>query len=117
MAQTIRNVAIIMALAFVVAVVPGGDDAAETVLTALSMIFLAAIAWAAARFYRSQEMTLDTIPDGKRALLFGSIGAILLLVVGFEEFQERDGGVLVWIALMAAAIAAIFVVWRDATTY
>ncbi|MCE3267496.1 MAG: hypothetical protein K0S15_2205 [Solirubrobacterales bacterium] len=117
MVQTIRNVAIIMALAFVVAVVPGGDAAAETVLVALSMTFLAAIAWAASRYYRSQEMTLDTIPDGKRALLFGSIGGIVLLIIGYEEFRSWNGGVLAWIALMAAAIAIVFVVWRDATTY
>lgn len=117
MPQTVRNVAIIMALALVVAVVPGGDAAAEAILVALMMGFLAAIAWAGARLYRSQEMTLDTIPDGRRAILFGAIAAILLLIVGFEEFQERDGGVLVWIALMAVSVGAIFMVWRDATTY
>jgi hypothetical protein len=117
MAQTLRNLAIIMLLALVVAVVPGGDAAAETILVALSMAFLAAIAWAAARLYRSQEMTLDTIPDGRKAILFGAIGAIALLIVGFEGFQERDGGILIWIALMAASVTAIFLVWREATTY
>lgn len=115
--QTARNVAIILALALVVAVVPGGDAAAEAILVALSMAFLGLIAWAAARFYREQEMTFDTIPDGKRAVLFGAVGAIALLVVGYEEFRSWDGGILLWIALLAGAIAAIFVLWRDATTY
>ena len=32
-------------------------------------------------------------------------------------FSSWAGGVLVWIALMAAAIAAIFLVWRETTTY
>jgi hypothetical protein len=115
--QTARNVAIIMLLALIVTAVPGGDAAAEAILVALSMAFLAAIAFACARLYRSQQMTLATIPDTRRAILFGSVGAIALLIVGYEEFRSWDGGVLVWIALMAAAVAAIFLVWRDATTY
>ena len=117
MLQTIRNVAIIMLLALVITVVPGGDAAAETVLVALTMTFLAAIAWACARLYRSQEETLAIIPDSRRAILFGGVGAIALLIVGYEEFRSWDGGVLVWIGLMVGAVAAIFLVWRDATTY
>lgn len=117
MAQTIRNVAIIAALALVVTVVPGGDAAAETILVALSMAFLVAIAFFCFRLYREREMTLATMPDSRRAILFGAVGAIALLVVGFEEFDSRGGGVLVWIGLMAGAVAAIFLVWRDATTY
>ena len=117
MLQTIRNVAIIMLLALVITIVPGGDDAAQTILVALSMVFLAAIAWAGARFYREQQLTLSGIPDSRRAILFGAVGAIALLIVGYEEFRSWDGGVLVWIGLMTGAVAAIFLVWRDAVTY
>lgn len=117
MLQTVRNIAIIALLALAVDVVPGGGAAAETILVALSMAFLAAIAWFAFRAYREQQMTLMTLSDGRRAILFGAIGAIALLIVGFEEFRSWDGGVLVWIGLMAAAVGAIFVVVRDATTY
>ena len=63
MLQTARNVAIIMLLALIVAVVPGGDAAAEAILVALSMAFLAAIAWFVARLYRDQQLTLATMPD------------------------------------------------------
>lgn len=115
--QTARNIAIILLLAVVVAVVPGGGDAAETVLVALSMAFLAAIAWFVARLYNEQQLTLATMTDGRRAILFGAVGAIVLLVVGYEEFREWDGGILVWLALMAGSIAAIFLVVRDATRY
>lgn len=116
MVQTIRNVAIIMLLALVVAFVPGGDAAADTILVALTMVFLAAIAWACARLYRDQQLTLSTMRDSRRAVLFGAVGAILLLIVGFEQFSSWDGGVVLWIALMAAAVAAIFVVAREATS-
>ena len=117
MVQTARNVAIIMALALVVAVVPGGDAAAEAILVALSMAFLAAIAWFCARLYREQNLTLATMSDGRRAILFGAVGAIALLIVGYEEFRSWDAGILVWIALLAGAVAAIFFTWREANTY
>jgi hypothetical protein len=115
--QTLRNVSIIALLALVVAVAPGGGEAAETILVAISMAFLAAIAFLVARLYRDQQMTLMTLTDGRRALLFGAAGAIVLLIVGFEEFQSWGGGVAVWIMLMAAAVGAIFFVLRDATRY
>jgi hypothetical protein len=117
MSQTLRNVAIIALLALAVTVVPGGGAAAETVLTALSMAFLAAIAFFVYRIYGQQQMTLATLSDGRRAILFGAVGAIALLIVGFEEFSSWGGGVLLWIALMAAAVGAIFLIWRDTTTY
>ena len=115
--QNVRNVAIIMLLALVVAAVPGGGNAADTILLALQIAFLAAIAFAVYRLYLSQEMTLATLTDGRRALLFGSVGAIALLIAGYEKFDSWTGGVIVWLLLMFTALMAIFLVWRDATTY
>ena len=86
--QNVRNVAIIMLLALVVAAVPGGGNAADTILLALQIAFLAAIAFAVYRLYLSQEMTLATLTDGRRALLFGSVGAIALLIAGYEQFDS-----------------------------
>jgi hypothetical protein len=115
--RTARNVAIILLLALAVDLLPGGGAAAETILVAISMAFFAAIAWFVFRLYREQQMTLLGMADGRRALLYGAVGAIALLIVGYEEFSSWSGGIVVWIALMAAAIAAIFVVWREASTY
>jgi hypothetical protein len=116
--QTVRNIAIIAALAAAVDFLPGGGVAATTVLTALTLIFLAAIAWLVYRVYREQQLTLATLSDARRAGLFGAVGAIALLIVaesnGVFAFQ---GGLVLWIALLAACIALIFVIWRDATTY
>jgi hypothetical protein len=114
--QTARNVAIILVLAAIVDLVPGGGDAAETIMVAITMAFAAAISWFVYRLYRQQEMTMLTLTDGRRAIMFGAVGAILLLIAGFEEFRAWDGGVVLWIALMAGAVGAIFLVWREATT-
>lgn len=117
MPQTLRNVAIILALAAVVDFLPGGGAAADTVMAALSMLFFAAIAWFVYRLYREQQLTLATLTDARRAGLFGALGGIALLIVAYDDFRSWSGGVLLWIALLAACIAAIFLIWRRATTY
>jgi uncharacterized protein involved in cysteine biosynthesis len=115
--QTIRNVAIILLLALAVDVLPGGGEAAAAVLSALTMCFLAAIGWLVYRLYREQQLTLATLTDARRAGLFGAVGAIALLIVGYDEFSGWEGGIVLWIALMAGAVGAIILIWRDATTY
>jgi hypothetical protein len=115
--QTVRNIAIIAALAAVVDFAPGGGAAADTVLAALTMIFFAAIVWMVYRLYREQQMTLATLSDGRKAGLFGAVGAIALLVVAYDDFIDWTGGLLLWLALLAGCIAVIFLIWREATTY
>ena len=117
MLQTIRNVAIIAGLAAAIDFLPGGGDAAAAVLAALMMIFLAAIAWLVYRVYREQQLTLATLSDARKAGLFGAVGGIALLVVAYDDFSSWTGGVLLWIALMAACVGVIFLIWREATTY
>jgi len=116
--QTIRNIAIIAALAAAVDFLPGGGEAAATVLALLTLIFLATIAWLVYRLYREQQLTLATLTDARRAALFGAVGGIALLVVAASnDVFDFAGGLLLWVALMAACIAVIFLIWRDATTY
>jgi hypothetical protein len=112
-----RNIAIILLLALGVAFVPGGGSAADAVLAALFMGFLATIGFLGYRLYMQNQMTLLTLSDGRRALLFGAIGAIALMVVGTDELLGDGLGTLVWIAVLAASVLAIIQVWRDANTY
>jgi uncharacterized membrane protein (DUF2068 family) len=115
--QTLRNVAIILALAAVVDFLPGGGAAAATVMSALTLIFMAAIAWFVYRLYREQQLTLATLSDPQKAGLFGAVGGIALLVVAYDEFSSWSGGVLLWIALLAGCVGGIFLIWRSANTY
>jgi hypothetical protein len=115
--QTVRNVAIIAALAAAIDFLPGGGDAAAAVLSALTMIFFAAIAWLVYRVYREQQLTLSTLSDARKAGLFGAVGGIALLLVGYNDFNSWTGGLVLWIALLAACAGAIFLIWREANTY
>ena len=111
-----RNVAIIMLLALVVAFIPGGGNAAEAVITALTMALLAGVAWMVYTLSRENQLTLATLTDARRAILYGAVGMILLLVAGSDKLFSSGGGTLLWIVLLAASIAAIWRVWMDANT-
>jgi O-antigen/teichoic acid export membrane protein len=117
MTQTIRNVAIIALLAAAVDFLPAGGEVAATVVALLAMLFFAAIAWFAYRLYQEQQFTLSTLSDARKAGLFGAVGGIALLVVAYDDFRAWEGGLVLWIALVAACAGAIFLIWRDASTY
>jgi hypothetical protein len=115
--RTLRNVAIVMLLALVVAFAPAGGNVAEAILTAITMGFLAAIAWTAFVLSRQNQLTLATLSDGRRGLLYGGLGMIALLIAGSDELFDSGGGTLAWIVLLGASIAAIWRVWIDANSY
>jgi hypothetical protein len=115
--RVLRNVAIVMALAVVVAFVPAGGNAADAILTAITMGFLAAIAWSLYVLSRQQQLTLATLSDGRRAILYAALGLIALLIAGSDEMFDSGGGTLAWILLLGASVAAIWRVWTEANTY
>lgn len=115
--QTVRNVAIIAALAAAVDLLPGGGAAAATVLAVLTMAFFAAIAWLVYRFYREQQLTLATLSDARRAGLFGAVGGIALLVAAYDKFSSFNGGIVLWVVLIAACVGLAVTIWRGASSY
>ena len=114
--RTARNVAIIMLLALVVAFLPGGGNAAETLLTALTMGLLAGITWMVYTVSRENQLTLATLSDSRRAVLYGAVGLLALLIAGSDKLFSTGGGTLLWILLLAIAVGAIWRVWMEANS-
>jgi hypothetical protein len=114
--RTARNLAIIMLLALVIAFLPGGGNLAAAVLTALTMALLTGIAWMIYTFSRENQLTLATLTDGRRAILYGGVGLLALLIAGSDKLFSTGGGTLLWILLLAIAIGAIWRVWMEANT-
>jgi hypothetical protein len=100
----------------VVAFVPGGGNAADTVLTAITMGFLAAIAWMVYVLSRQNQLTLATLTDGRRAILYSALGMIALLIAGSDELFSTGGGTVAWILLLGASVGAIWRIWMDANS-
>jgi hypothetical protein len=106
-----------MLLALAVAFAPAGGNAADAVLAAITMGFLAAIAWTVFVLSRQNQLTLAALSDGRRAVLYGALGLIALLIAGSDELFASGGGTLAWILLLGAAVAAIWRIWIEANTY
>lgn len=115
--RNLRNVAIIMLLALVVAFAPAGGNAADAIMTAITMGFLAAIAWTAFVLSRQNQLTLAALSDARRAILYSAIGLIVLLIAGGDELFSSGAGTLAWILLLGASVAAIWRIWIEANTY
>jgi len=111
-----RNVAIILLLALLVAFLPGGGNLAEALITALTMGLLAGVAWMIYTLSRENQLTLATLSDGRRAVLYGAFGLLALLIAGSDKMFNTGGGTLLWILLLAVALAAIWRVWMEANT-
>lgn len=116
-ARTARNVAIIMVLALFVAFVPAGGHAVDAIVAVITMGFLAGIAWMIYTWSRENQLTLATLSDGRRAVLYGSFGMLALLVAGKTKMWGTGGGTLLWIILFGASLGAIWKVWMDAQSY
>jgi hypothetical protein len=118
MIRTLRNVAIVALLAFLVAFLPGGGQAAQAVITVLGMAFLATIAFAGRQMYRENRLTFDSLPDDQRGVLLGSVGVVVLMIAGADELLGGGGfGAVLWVTLVACAAVAIVGVWMRAHSY
>ena len=75
--RALSDVAIIALLALGVAFLPGGGNAATAATTALLLAFLAVMALAGRQLYRQNQLTIDTLTDRDRGILYAGIGLIV----------------------------------------
>jgi hypothetical protein len=116
--KNVRNVAIVLALAAAVVLVPGGGIATSVIGVLLSLAFMAGMAWFAARLYLEHRMTLFALSDRLRAILYGAIAAAVMAVVAAPRLFDAGGvGIVIWFAVMGGACYALFAVWRASREY
>ena len=112
-----RNVAIVLALGAIVYFVPGGGDAAALVGAVFSTAILAAFVMFAVRFYRERRMDINLLDDRWRAVLYGSLGVIVLAMAARPRLIATGGGVILWLAAVAGSAYGLYRVWRHHREY
>jgi low temperature requirement protein LtrA len=117
MVRTLIYIAIILALAAAVALLPGGGTAAGAVGTALSIAFLGTLVWFAARVYRENRMALMALDERWRALLYVAIGVVVVTLAATSRLWLTSAGVIAWFALLFAAAYALYATWRHSREY
>ena len=109
---------LIAAVALALVVLPGGGNALDVVLTALTIVFFAAIALLVARLYRQYRLDLDSLDANIRLALYGSLAIAVLTFTGTDRlFDAGGGGVLAWFALLAVASYGLFWAWTRYRRY
>jgi hypothetical protein len=109
---------VIALVALVLTVLPGGGNALDVLLTALTIVFFAAIALLVARMYRQYRLDIETLDDNIRLALYGSLAIAVLTFTGTDRlFNAGGGGVLLWFALLALASYGLFWAWTRYRRY
>ncbi len=109
---------VIALVALGLTVLPGGGNALDVVLTALTIVFFAAIAVLVARLYRQYRLDIESLDPNIRLALYGSLAIAVLTFTGTDRLFDSGGaGVLAWFALLAVASYGLFWAWTRYRRY
>jgi len=112
MSQTMRNIVIVLVIAALVVLIPGGGTGASVAIQAVSLAFLASLAWIASRLYREHRVALYSLGDARRATLYGAAAVAALTLTATPRLWQTATGEIVWFALLGGAAYAVFaVIW------
>jgi drug/metabolite transporter (DMT)-like permease len=109
---------VVMLVALVIVVLPGGGNVLDVLLTLLSIIFLAAIAFLGYRLFRQYRFDIETLEPNVRLTMYGSVGLAILTFVATNRLFEAGGlGVLLWFALLALCSYGLYWTWTRYRSY
>ncbi len=109
---TARNIAIILIIAALVAVVPGGGTAASVALQAASVLFLAVLCWFASIMYRQHRASLYSLGERRRGLLYLALAVATLTLTATHRMWTTSAGSVAWLILIGTCLyAVIAIVW------
>lgn len=114
---TARNIAIVLAIAALVAVIPGGGNGANVALQAVYLVFLATLGWFAAVMYRQHRTTLYGLGERRRVILYVALAVGALVLTGTSLMWRSSAGSVAWLVLLGAAAYAVIAVFWSARKY
>jgi hypothetical protein len=115
--KSVRNIAIIVAIAAAVYFIPGGGRAASTFEAAVLVAFGVAVGYLGLRMYREYRIAIHSLGDCHRALLYGGVAVALFAWVARRHMWETGLGELAWFLLVAGVVYVALEVYRRARAY
>ena len=114
----LRNIAILIGLALVVWLVPGGDSAGVVIANLLSLIFVGGILFLGFRLYMENRETIFGLEERQRGVLYAAAALIAITLVATSRMWGAGGiGAIVWLMMIGAGVYAIVGVWRAYREY
>ncbi len=112
------NIAVIVGLALVVWLLPGGATGAAVISNLLSVIFIGGLCFFGYRMYMEHRITLFDLEDRMRTILYASVGLLVLALIATGEMWDSGGPfILLWLAMIAAASYGAYTVFRSSREY
>ena len=113
-----RNVGIIVGLALLLSVAPGGLTARVTTSNVLSVMFFGGLAFFAYRMYMEHRTTLFDLPENHRLVVYGGAAALGFGLIATRRIWDTEGPlILLWFALVLAPVYGFYVVFRAYRDY
>src|SRR5580704_6429090 len=107
-----RNVAIIALIAAAVEFLPGGGRAASAFAAALWVVFAAGAAFFGYRLYREHRVSLYSLGERHRALLYGAVAVGFVTVAAQARMWRTGFGEFAWFALIGLTVYTLLAVYR-----
>jgi len=115
--RTLRNVAIVVAIAAAVKFIPGGGHAASAFEAALWVAFGIGFGYLGLRFYREHRITIHGLGDRHRALLYTGVALVFFAWAARARMWQTGLGELVWFLLLGFAAYSLVEVYRRWRSY
>jgi hypothetical protein len=114
----LRNIAIIVALALVVWLVPGGQTASVTISNVLGIVFMGGLLFLGYRLYMERRQTILDLPERQRGIMYASMALAAITLVATGRMWNAGGlGAMLWLAFLGLAVWGLYSVWRAYREY
>jgi TRAP-type C4-dicarboxylate transport system permease small subunit len=113
----LRNAGIIVILAVIVWLVPGGGQASQTISNLLGIVFAGGLLFLAYRIYMERRDTILGLEDRQRGILYACLALGTVAIVGTRHMWATGAGAIVWLVLVGIAAYGIFWVWQAYRAY
>ncbi len=116
-AEVARNIAIVVLLALVVWLAPGGGEGAAFIQQLLNALFIVAIAVFCGILYRQYRGEIFGLGDHWRLALYAAVGVAIVTMAASKRLFESGIGAFMWFALIGGASYTLYLVWQRYRSY
>jgi hypothetical protein len=113
----LRNIGIIVLLAVAVFALPGGGTGAGVVEALISIAFFVGIWLIIMRLYRENRMTIFSLGDRYRGILYGALCGLLFAGAAAREWFDSAALTFLWFALVVACGYGLYATYRHWREY
>jgi hypothetical protein len=113
----LRNVGIIILLALIVWLVPGGGEAGATVSNLLGIAFVSALLFLGYRLYMEHRESIFGLEERQRGILYASLALATVALAGTSRMWDSGGGTILWMVMIGAAAFGLYSVWQAYRAY